>query len=411
MEPCYCGRLGSPFGPSAATSDTNRSGDYFVTRQSAGKHRIGDIECLRGIAVLMVIVYHSRTGLFTWPMPRWEWIDAHYLQTWPGVDLFFAISGFVIARSLLPELAASASPARTMGAFWVRRFWRLVPSAWLWLLIILVACLAFNRSGVFDTFHTNYESAIAAVLSVANFREAAAFQQFPYGPSSPYWSLSLEEQFYLVLPILAYLSGRWLTPVLLVLTAFVFCLPYQPFIMMIRVHAVLLGVLLAIAASSPAYQAFAPGFLRGRWWAGLLLLLFIVTLISTLAPFGQRITAYPLDFIALLSALLVFVASYNEDFLVGYRPLRLVLTWTGTRSYALYLVHVPVFCATREFWYRVLGTGATFNQRDMLRFTLTALSLLIACVEINYRYLELPLRRRGVQIASRLKQAPCARDA
>ena len=70
----------------------------------AAKGRIGDIECLRGIAVIMVIFYHAHLALFTWPMPQLDHIEANYLQTWPGVDLFFAISGFVIARTLLPSL-------------------------------------------------------------------------------------------------------------------------------------------------------------------------------------------------------------------------------------------------------------------------------------------------------------------
>ena len=373
---------------------------------TATKNRIDDIECLRGVAVVMVILYHMRTGLFSWPMPLWDHIDLYYFETWPGVDLFFAISGFVIARTLLPALSRSTSPARTMATFWIRRFWRLVPSAWAWLGAILVACVLFNRFGEFDTFHTNFESALAAMLSVANFREAAAFKHFSYGPSSPYWSLSLEEQFYAVLPILAYLTGRRLVPVLLVMTAFVFALPYEPWVMMIRVHAVLLGVLLAIASSTSSYALFAPSFLRGRPWAGILLLLLVVLMIAALAPIGQHISVYPLDLIALLSAVLVFIASYDEDFLVGYRPLRAILTWVGTRSYALYLAHVPVLCATRELWLRLSPPGKVFDRRDLWRLLLTALVLLTACAEANYRVLELPLRRRGAAIAARMASDP-----
>jgi peptidoglycan/LPS O-acetylase OafA/YrhL len=366
--------------------------------------RIGDIECLRGVAVLMVIFYHAPTALFTWPMPLLQDIEDHYLQTWPGVDLFFAISGFVIARTLLPSLATSEDKFRLMGAFWVRRFWRLVPSAWAWLGVIMVACVLFNRSGVFETFHTNFESALAAMLSVANFREAAAFKNFPYGPSATYWSLSLEEQFYIVLPVLAYLSGRWLLPVLLVITIAVFSLPSydEPLVMMLRVHAILLGVLLAVASDKPAYAAFAPGFLRNRKWAGLLLLLFLVVMISVLAPYGQRITSYPLDLIAILCAVLVFIASHDQDFLVGYRPIRVVLTWVGTRSYALYLIHIPAFFAARELWFRLSPPGTIFGPHDFWRLSGTALALLLLCAEANYRLLELPLRRHGAVIAARI---------
>jgi peptidoglycan/LPS O-acetylase OafA/YrhL len=366
------------------------------------KRRIGDIECLRGLAVGMVLIYHIHGALLTWPMPLWTHIEDHYFQTWPGVDLFFAISGFVIARTLLPSLAQSKNSARTIGAFWVRRFWRLIPASWTWLFVIVVACVLFNRSGVFDTFHTNFESAIAAMLSLANFREAAAFQHFSYGPSSPYWSLSLEEQFYAILPLVAYVAGRRLVWVLLVLTACVFALPYEPWVMMIRVHAVLLGVLLAIASASPHYAAFTPTFLEQRPWAGMLVLGAILVLIAALAPYGQRITGYPLDAIAVLSALLVFIASFDQDFLVGFRLPRIVLTWMGSRSYALYLIHVPAFCVTREFWSRLSVPGAIPGPRDTWFLLPTALALLVVCAEANYRLLEVPLRRRGAGIAARI---------
>ncbi len=366
------------------------------------KHRIGDIECLRGVAVGMVLFYHIHGALLTWPMPLWTHIEDHYFQTWPGVDLFFAISGFVIARGLLPALRQSGSPARTIGAFWVRRFWRLIPSSWAWLGVILGACVLFNRSQVFDSFHTNFESAIAAMLSLANFREAAAFQHFGYGPSSPYWSLSLEEQFYAVLPLVAYFAGRRLIWVLLIATAGIFALPYEPWVMMIRVHAVLLGVLLAMASAAPAYAAFTPIFLHRRSWAGLLLLLAVLALMAALAPYGQRITAYPLDAIAVLAALLVFIASYDRDFLVGHRLPRAVLTWMGTRSYALYLIHVPAFFAVRELWCRLAAPGAAPGPRDAWFLLPTALTLLVGCSEANYRLLELPLRRRGAAIAARI---------
>jgi peptidoglycan/LPS O-acetylase OafA/YrhL len=368
-------------------------------------HRIGDIECLRGVAVAMVVLYHVHGFLLGWPMPLWDHIDLYYFQTWPGVDLFFAISGFVIARGFLPALAASEAPARTMAAFWIRRFWRLIPSAWAWLGVIIVACVVFNRSNVFAAFHTNFESTIAAMLSVANFREAAAFQHFGYGPSSPYWSLSLEEQFYAVLPPLAYLAGRRLVWVVLAATAVMFALPYEPWVMMIRVHAVLLGVLLAMASARPSYAALAPDFLRGRPWAGLLILLFLIGLISALAPYGQHITAYPLDLIAVLSAVLVFIASFDRNYLVGYRPLRGLLIWTGTRSYALYLVHVPAFCAAREIWVRLGPPGKVFGPSDLWPLLFTGLALLAFGAEANYRLLEVPLRWRGAAIAARVGNA------
>jgi peptidoglycan/LPS O-acetylase OafA/YrhL len=129
-------------------------------------------------------------------------------------------------------------------------------------------------------------------------------------------------------------------------------------------------------------------------------------MIAALAPIQQHITTYPLDLIAALSALLVFIASHDQDFLIGYRPLRAILIWVGTRSYALYLVHVPVFCATRELWLRLLPPGSVLDRHDLFRLLGTALALLALCAEANYRLLELPLRRRGAAIAARLAAQP-----
>jgi len=84
--------------------------------------------------------------------------------------------------------------------------------------------------------------------------------------------------------------------------------------------------------------------------------------------------------------------------------LRAALTWTGTRSYALYLVHVPAFCATRELWSRLLPPGTPPGPHDLWRYLLTALPLLALGAEANYRLLELPLRRRGAAIAARVAQ-------
>ena len=142
--------------------------------------RISDIECLRGIAVVFVILFHAKLSLFFWKIPVWDHIVGNYLNFWSGVDLFFAISGFVIARTLLPTLRRcenSTEMVRAALVFWVRRAWRLLPSAWLWLVVMLGGSAFLNRSGLFDTFHTNFESTIAGMLSIANFRFSAGFQR------------------------------------------------------------------------------------------------------------------------------------------------------------------------------------------------------------------------------------------
>lgn len=97
--------------------------------------RIMDIEVLRAIAVLGVLFHHLQGNLFTDTVPLLENIHA-WAQQWWGVDLFFAISGFVIARSLIPALQGCTTRQECWQQtrnFWLRRVFRLLPSAWLWL--------------------------------------------------------------------------------------------------------------------------------------------------------------------------------------------------------------------------------------------------------------------------------------
>jgi len=373
-------------------------------KQATGR-RIGDIECLRGVAVLMVVMWHAHGALFGWPMPIWDHITNNYFATWPGVDLFFAISGFVIARSLLPSLRNATQPAVIVAAFWIRRVWRLFPSAFVWLAIIQIGCVVFNRSGVFGTFHTNFESALAGMLSVANFREAAAFGHFGYGPSGPYWSLSLEEQFYLLLPFTVLLAGRWLTTVLVVATLAVFVLPNEHWVMDFRVHAILLGVLLAIAEEHPLYQALSPTMFKRSPLLGLMFACAMVLAMSALAPYGQMIFLHPLDMIAVLCVLLVFVASQDGDVLFRPRIIKHPLTWIGTRSYAIYLVHLPAFCISREFLFRLLPAGHALAPSDTLPLATLTFATIVCLAELNYRILEVPLRLRGVSIARQLEDS------
>lgn len=77
--------------------------------------RIMDIEVLRAIAVLGVLFHHLQGSLFTDTVPLLEKIHA-WAQPWWGVDLFFAISGFVIARSLIPALQGCAPRVRSTGS-------------------------------------------------------------------------------------------------------------------------------------------------------------------------------------------------------------------------------------------------------------------------------------------------------
>lgn len=367
------------------------------------KGRILDIEVLRALAVIGVVIHHARTDLFTWSSPGLERLGV-YFGGWIGVDLFFAISGFVIARTLLPQLQASnnsLAAARAVLSFWVKRAWRLFPSAWLWLLLILLGAILFRDSGSFGDLRANLEATVAGFLHIANLRFMETFMRSEYGASFVYWSLSLEEQFYLLLPLIVLLSRRWLVPILMSIVLYQLLQERTLAMMMFRCDGMLLGVLLAIWSRHPSYQLARPDFLRRLPLRGTLPLLVILGCLALLGSDELHIASHKMSMIALLSALLVWMASYNNDLFMP-APIRNLLVWLGARSYAIYLIHIPAFFTTHEIWLRI-NPGSVAGPEQFLPYAVTAGVLILVCSELNYRWVEQPLRRRGAAMASGIR--------
>lgn len=369
--------------------------------------KILDIEVLRGIAVLFVVIHHANVSLFSWSTPSLARFYTYFGGA-IGVDLFFAISGFVIARDLLPRLR-EASPEerpRITLAFWARRAWRLWPSAWLWLFVTLLLVFAYNDSHAFGSIRANIEATIAGIVQAANFRLAEAFGQHEYGASAVYWSLSLEEQFYIALPLLALLMRKYLVYVIGVIALLQLSDPrVSMYAVMFRTDALCLGVLLALFSRRPEYAIARPTFLADRA-SSLSFILLLMVLLLTLGSHHLNVTPYRLSFVALLAAALVFVASYDSD-LIFHRLnfIRRPLIWAGERSYAIYLTHMPCFFIVRETWHR-FAEGTAPSQEQFLLFTASATGLILLLSDLNYRLIEVPLRKKGARIAGALASTP-----
>lgn len=365
---------------------------------------------MRGFAVLFVVIYHANGSLFTWSTPALARFYAYFSGGF-GVDLFFAISGFVIARDLVPKLQAANSTdaaARITLAFWVRRAWRLWPSAWFWLFVILFATIGFNESGAFSTIRANVEATVAAVMQVANFRFAETFGLRDYGVSFPYWSLSLEEQFYLVFPLVVLLAKRWLPYVLAALVLVQIFSARSLVGMVVRTDALALGVLIALWVGHATYKLSKPRFMNAYVGGAFLALAFIC--MSALSSHELKIVSFRMGMIALISAALVWVASYDEDFLCRSGLFKRVMCWFGSRSYAMYLIHVPAFCFTREIWYRLSPKAQEAGPDYFYLYLFTASVLILLFSELNYRFVEEPLRRRGKNAAQRIQRDSSLND-
>lgn len=373
--------------------------------------RITDIEVLRAVAVLFVLFQHLG-NLFPWSLPILETLYFYAGGTF-GVDLFFAVSGFVIARDLIPRLLSAPDRAmawRTVLAFWLRRMWRLWPSAWLWLGLTLLAVLVFNRSGAFGSVEANVEATFAGFFQYANVRFAQNFMVREMGASFVYWSLSLEEQFYLLFPLLILLFRRQLGWALLAVALIQICMPRNhPYLMMFRTDALALGILLALWSHKTSWKSVLPVFLAlGRWGS----LLFALACVGVMALLSSRLelTRYAIGIIAILSALLVLMASYDRDLLLPNSWLKTLLVWIGERSYAIYLIHVPVFFATRELFYRVYPEQIASVQLTFA-YLICAAVMLIVLAQLNFRLVEMPLRKYGAAASMRILQPLTKRQA
>ena len=365
---------------------------------------IGDIEMLRALAVLLVLDEHVQFNLVFWHSQLMD-AQMRYFRGWVGVDLFFAISGFVIARSLLPQIQACQNRGTfmiTVLRFWTRRAWRLLPSAWLWLLVPLAATALFNRSGAFGSFAASYEAAAAAVLQVANFRLAEVYGTRPLGASFMYWSLSLEEQFYLVLPIAAFLLRKHLPWVLVAIAALQFQAVHTALAWQTRSGALALGVLLALWERQLSWRLCEPRILGRSRFARATVIALPLALIGALGSDKLHVADCRVGLIALLVAGMVWIASYDRDLLMRPGYLKQALLWVGSRSYALYLIHIPVFFAAHEVWYRLSPPETTPHGWIAWVYLIATITVLFLIADINFRFVEVPLRSKGNLIAARV---------
>lgn len=383
-----------------------------------------DLEFLRAAALLMILFQHAEVLVSSSHQLYWD--IRHHLNLWGSVDLFFCVSGFIITRGLIQTFPPGPGEDRylisrrlgwrnTALAFWVRRAWRLWPSAWLWILLSLGCAVLLNRSGVFGDVGRMARDALAAFFHLANFHWAGCYMRdlatcnmmpaplieahLPTGWNlAVYWSLSLEEQFYFLIPLLLFfIPKRWVAAAIGLALLALAPLSRDPLglLWFVRVDAILVGMAIGWTThvlERRGQRATPPAWLRRKWLIQLLVL-GVLLAIGWLGA-GERggrpgtITA-----IAVCSGLLVWIASHDQDVLIpSNRIARAFFVWMGNRSYCLYLVHMVAYFLTIELWFRAGGVQGPWQQ---LAYFATAAVLVPAFAEITARWVETPLRRKG----------------
>lgn len=104
--------------------------------------------------------------------------------------------------------------------------------------------------------------------------------------------------------------------------------------------------------------------------------------------------------VAVISIVLVWLASYDQGIFLRFPPVRAAMLWIGSRSYAIYLIHVPTYLFVRELQYRLLGSSEITSTTHLAVAWPAAWLLTALLAELNFRFVESPLRRFGVRLTS-----------
>lgn len=363
-----------------------------------------DLEVLRAVAIGFTILAHFPALL--WYASAYGTNNA-YFNFGNGVDLFFCISGYIITRSILG--AASRQPDSTRFAefafpFWIKRLFRLAPSAWLWIVVGVGLSFPLEKTGFYAPLGVNIREGLTALLQVANFDFALCRPKNECGSLAIYWSLSLEEQFYLIFPFLiTFCSRRLLTTIMIVLVVAQFFIP-RPItspLWAFRTESIALGVLIALWSKTPSYGTLSPGVFRHRAFA-IPVLIIAFLLLATLG--SKSLTAsVSTGLIALVSAVLMWIASYDKNYIMRPSLFKRILVGVGARSYVIYLTHYPaLFCAS-AMWRAMSHRFAVLDAPNFLGPALLFVVLTAAFTEFTHRIVEDPLRRTGTRVAGAVK--------
>jgi peptidoglycan/LPS O-acetylase OafA/YrhL len=359
---------------------------------NATQRYLPGLDGLRALAVLAVIAYHEQFG----------WAQGGLL----GVGVFFTLSGFLIT-SLLLEQRAKLSKIK-LADFWFRRARRLLPALFVMLAVVTAWVTLTDRSKL-----ASLRGAVGAAAGYfSNWYLIAKNQSYfarfaPPAPLDHLWSLAVEEQFYLLWPLLLIIgllllrkrgktAARWLIlPTLVLTVASIYAMArfYTPAVDPTRVYegtdtrafGLLIGAMLAMAW--PVGRTIRPGR-KGRTvadvagFAGLVVIGVMIWRVGEYSGFVYH------GGLVLLSIATVGVVAATAcpgtvvGLALGWAPLR----WIGARSYGIYLWHYPV----------IVLTTPVNSKPDLVRAALQ-IAAAVGLAALSWRFIEEPIRHGAIE--------------
>ncbi len=371
------------------------------------------LDGMRALAVAAVMVFHANH----------DWLPAGFL----GVEVFFVISGYLITLLLIAEHERAGTVS--LAAFWGRRLRRLLPALFLTLIGVTTYCALFMR----DELGRLRGDVIGAVFYVSNWFQIwtgqAYGEQTAFVPLRHLWSLAVEEQFYLIWPVVMIVLlrrgrerlpqiGMWLIAITFIIAAAVSAMfflgaysgpqsnPSAYFEIfgrqietnnflylgtLSRAGGILLGAGFAMLWR-PLAMMRGPMRNKGRTMdivavvalVGLAVQMLVYELIgSTSGAYYPPLFNGGVLLTGLFTIALIASVTHSGS-LIGRFLGNPVLNWIGTRSYGLYLFHWPIYQMIRG------EAGIALSPAEFV----LALAITIGVTEASYRLLEMPVRRR-----------------
>ncbi|PEY96823.1 acetyltransferase [Bacillus cereus] len=348
------------------------------------------LDSLRGLAILGVILYHI----------NFNWMPGGFL----GVTVFFVLSGYLITDILAMEW--KRNKRIDLKKFWLSRARRLLPAMFVMLVITLAWITIFHSS----LLEKMCGDSLAALFYVSNwwyiYHKLSYFDNFnQLSPLNHFWSLAVEEQFYVVWPFIISLGlyhikkqSRMILLICLgaVASALAMAILYEPGTDPSRIYygtdtrafSLLIGAALALLwPSNRLANKIIPKarlILDVVGGTALIIILLMFWKTNQYDPFLYNGGMVLLSIAtALLVANLAHPASRIAQFL-RFRPLR----WMGIRSYGIYLWHYPILTLTTP----KVNAGDFSLIRAILQFL-----LIIMIAQISWKYIEKPIRQGALR--------------
>jgi peptidoglycan/LPS O-acetylase OafA/YrhL len=370
-------------------------------RTSHGQSYVPGLDGLRALAIAAVVLYHADV----------PWMPGGFL----GVEIFLVISGFLITSLLRDEYRLRGTIDIT--DFWLRRARRLLPAMW-----ALIFCTALYAAYFLsDELATFRGDAIAALGYAANwvliFDHKSYFEQAGR-PSllKHFWSLAIEQQFYLFWPgvfalVFARLPRLAASGLLLFAageSALWMAVLFDPEVDPSRLYfgtdtrasGLLLGAALALLRPGRMFESLGQEWRAGLEALGALALGLLVAACFVVDEFEPTLYRGGFFWVALLTVMVITVVHQPGPSWLGRLLSLPPLRWLGVRSYSLYLWHFPIFMVTRpELDIALTGLPAL----------LVRLALALFFAELSYRFVEAPVRSGALtRLWSSLLEYPAA---